>query len=315
MRKGDKAVILFNKRGEIFALSTGADACTEHECGSKRMQEALSGTTVGHVLPEGFVANAAATLGLTKTELREDHLITAMRAGKKVEFAPLLERKTLRNNLDKLVFIRGEEKGQAVAVFGYAPRSSSVTLVHRELPFWREEDEIVGAWDEESFAWKVRGKRLVDKLERFVEKVRGGDGVFAGTFLKEVHNENLSGVMLALKSDMRPEHRTAIATAQATWEGDQLLKAMSRTDELREVCWERQKVNARACLPGYIWPFWKGNVVGSEVLYRLNPGSGVDAQYGGPYTFEQLKDWIVADRKVPLRPLPEVVSSNQAAAQ
>lgn len=309
MRKGDKAVILFNKRGDIFALSTGADACTEHECGSKPMQEALCGTTVGHVLPEGFVANAAATLSLTKPELREDQLIATMRAGKKVDFVPLLERKTLRKNLDKLVFIRGEEKGQAVAVFGYAPRSSSVTLVHRELPFWREEDEVVGAWDEESFAWKVRGKRLVDKLERFFEKVRGGDGVFAGTFLKDVHKENLSGVMLALKSDMRPEHRTAIAKAQATWEGDQLLKAMSRTDELNKICWERQKVNARASLPGYIWPFWRGNEVGGEVLYRLNPGAGVDAQYGGPYTFDQLKDWILADKKSPLRPLESVRGS------
>jgi hypothetical protein len=315
MRKGDKAVILFNKRGDIFALSTGADACTEHEWGSKKMQEALSGASVGHVLPEGFVASAAASLGLSKTELREDQLVATMRAGKKVEFAPLLERKTLRHNLDKLVFLRGEEKGKPVAVFGYAPRSSSITLDHRELPFWREEDEVVGAWDEETFAWKVRGQRLVDKLERFVEKVRAGDGVFAGTFLKEVHKESLSGVMLALKSDLRPEHRTAIATAQATWEGDQLLKAMSRTDEMREVRHERQKVNSRACLPGHIWPFWKGNVVGGEVLYRLNPGSGVDAQYGGPYTFEQLKDWIVADKKVPLRPLPEVVSSNQAAAK
>lgn len=307
MRKGDKAVIIFDKRGDIFAISTGSDACAEHEWGSKPMQDALSGDNVGQVLPEGLVASAGVALGLVKTKLNEDQLISAIRAGKKVEFLPLQERKGLRQNLDKLVFVRGEENGEPVGVFGFAVRyvENVVKLDHRELTFWREQ-EVVGAWDDESFAWKVRGKRLVDKLERFAKKMKDGDGMFAGTFLQEVQKENLAGVMLAVKSSIRPEHKVAIAAAQTKWEGERRLKAMSRVDELHRIYREHQKENSNARLPGHISPYWKGNVVDSEVQYRLNPNHGVDASYGGPYTFEQLRDWIVADKKTPLRPIPAV---------
>lgn len=192
MRRGNSAKIIFDKRGEIFAISTGSDCVSEHEWGSKPMMDHLCQVTAGG-------------------------------AAKHPSF---FERKTLSQNLADVIFSQGTEEGEPVGVFGFATEYAGRTIVidHRELRL--RDKEVVGAWDASSFALKVKGKRLVDKLQRFAEKVQAGDGIFAGSFLKDDNKEALNGVILAVKGSLRPEHRTAIATAQAKWEADQVSKTI-----------------------------------------------------------------------------------------
>ena len=41
MRKGYEPAIFLDKKGRMFGFCTGSDACSEHEMGSRPMQEAL----------------------------------------------------------------------------------------------------------------------------------------------------------------------------------------------------------------------------------------------------------------------------------
>lgn len=282
MQKGSDSKLVFDKHGQIFAIATGADNCAEHECGSKPLMEALCA-----VNPSS-----------------DEDIVTQIRSGNKVQYPALIERKHIARNLDKLIFATSVEGGEQVAVFGYARLGEHVIKTeHHELSSWRNE-EVVGAWDEESFAIKVRGTKLVKKLHDFAVKVQGGNGVFAGTFLANQGKERLSGVIIALQTTLRPEHKQAILHAQAKWESEMRLKARSRTGELQQLARDK-KAYPRAEYPGYIWPVWKDNVVDGEVRYALNPGYGVKAQYWGPYTFEQLRDWIIAEKKYELAPIKE----------
>jgi len=265
MRQGFSPVITFDKRGEIFSIATGSDACAEHEVGSARLQGALCQQTI----PDGSI-------------------IEDLKRGLDVVYPNLLERKSIAFG-EKLSFvIDGDE-----AAIGFCS-NPTMLLTHRELRFMTGES-VAGAWDDHHFALKVKGDKLVKKLTAFAVAVHAGDGVFAGSFLD---NRFVGGVCIALKSKLRPEHKVLINKAQAKYEADLRLKAASNLDEFHEWCRQNHQDSI-----GYLWPVWRGNVVDGEVVYALNPGYGIDAQYWGPYTLESIKEWLLGGRKGSLRPV------------
>lgn len=281
MRKGFEPVILLDKRGEIFVIATGADACAEHEGGSAAMQKSLC---------QGQAA-----------ENPDGQLIDALRQGKAVVYPALLDRKQINQNLEAICFKEGTDKlGRPQALISFSGRHAhELPFDYSELRSYKESEEHVTAcWDSHSFAIRVVGEKWVKKLRRFAEKLKAGECLFAGTFMQDHAKEHLSGVIIAAQNGLRPEHREAIAKAQSQWEASLRLKAKSRLDELYAVY--RQQKSAE--LPGFLWPVWKNEVDG-EVLYALNPGYQVDAAYFGPYTYDQLLEWTLAEKKFPLRPL------------
>jgi hypothetical protein len=311
MIRGHDPDTLLDKNGEIFAISTGADACTEHECGSNEMQADLCEFSgFRRRMPSGFVAQMVEALAANKPSMpSDDEIIALLRAGKPVEYPQLIERKSINRNLDKLVFTRieaGKDTFEPEAVFGYSP-FGGVTLDNPQLSLYRDQ-ELAGAWDAHAFAVRVRGKKLVNKLERFAKRVKEGDGLFAGTFLQDQPKKRLSGVILAVKSGLRPEHRQAIAKAQQEWEAGLRLKAKSRVEELHKIFRDNQEKLPNVRLPGYIWPVWENRVVDGEVVYALNPDRGVDALHWGPYSFEELKRWILAEKKFKMQPLERLAA-------
>lgn len=301
MRQGSNAKLVFDKHGQIFAIATGSDACAEHECGSKELQSVLCGTPEVETTPYGRIRAAMTGAAVPMTD---EEVVDALRSGKAFAYPTLIDRKRIARNLDQLVFAVGEENGHPVAVFGYGYQGAdTICTDHRQLISYKKA-EVVGAWDQRSFAIKVYGDKLVKKLQKFANTVMEGDGVFAGTFLTKHGKEELTGVVIALQSALRPEHRKEISDAQSKWEANMRLKAQSRADELARISWDK-KAHPHAASPGFIWPVWKDGVVDGEVRYALNPGYQVDAQYWGPYTFEQLHDWIIAAKKFPLKPIRE----------
>lgn len=284
MRKGSSATLALSKKGQLMAFSTGSSPCAEHECGSAPMQRTLC---QGQALSDEAVAG----------DLRRHKGLAAF------VFPTLAERKAINQNLDRLSFVEGLDplRGEPSAVFGYNLPANP--LDHRELSTFNKTTDAVGAWAEDCFAIRVFGARWVKKLARFAEKAQAGDALFAGLFLEHNRSPRFSGVTLALQSELRPEHRAAIKVAQAEWEQRILLKARSRVDELHNLCWTaRRQGNAKAQLPGYIWPVWKNNEVGSQVLYRVNPDREARFKTGGPFSYEQLAEWVLAETKV--APLP-----------
>lgn len=82
-------------------------------------------------------------------------------------------------------------------------------------------------------------------------------------------------------------------------------KSRSRVDELNATAYPRQGTREPHLQdPGFMWPVWKDGVVGGDVLYALNPASGVRASYWGPYSFEQLRERIVGKVMFELVPVP-----------
>ena len=122
--------------------------------------------------------------------------------------------------------------------------------------------------------------------------------MFAGTFLKEGDNERLSGVILAVEALLRPEHRQAMKQAQTEFEADVRLHVAARTDEIRALA---QKHLCSGRYITHIWPTWLNRVVDSEVGYQVNPGSGIDSWVRGPYSFDELADWLMAGAKGPVK--------------
>jgi hypothetical protein len=304
MRKGYDPRLILDKRGEIFAIATGSDACTEHECGSAALQEALC---VQDEPAPGFLTRIAQKFGQENPtpQLSESALIALLRDNKLTTYPSLLERKRIVRQLDKVTFLEGVEDGVRVAVLGYSP-GTPITLDERELRIWSHDgkQELTGAWDSRSFAFKVQGDKLVRKLKNFYEALLAKDVVFSGLFLSGSFKAQLAGVVLSRESALRPEHMVSLAKAQSEWETALQLKALSRVDELTEAYRDEcKKGNRYARLPGYIWPLWKDNIPGSPVVYGLNPSYSTDAAYYGPYTYEQLLDWMRAEKKDRLEPL------------
>jgi hypothetical protein len=313
MRKGYNPELVFDKKGNIFAIATGSDACAEHEVGSAAMQR---------VLCTGFAgkdSNVEATLikQLREADKEPGLMARLLNLDKKpVAFPDLLAQKIINNNLGDIHFVEGvdERLKQPVGLLWFSERHHTPDVNYRELAIFDKEATCAGAWDERSFAFKVVGDKLIAKLRAFAEKLKAGQGCFAGLFLAG-GTPRLGGVIIALHTELRPEHRAAIAKAQKEYEDNMLLKARSRLDELNALAYPRQgKREAHWQSPGYLWPVWKDQVVGGEVMYALNPSYGVDAAYLGPYSFEQIAQWIRAEKKFKLVPAHRTEEAANAAA-
>jgi hypothetical protein len=283
MRRGFKPKLILTPKGEIFAIATGSDACAEHECGSQPMQESLC-------------------KGAVFTDNRK--ILEALRNGESVLYPQLIERKAINRNLEHIHFLEGSENGVVCAAIVAQERYFNADMplkAYRELDVYRD-TEFSGAWDDSSFGFKVVGPKLVSKLKVFFDALQQGDGIFAGSFLKSDEFEDAGGVIVALSSKLRPEHHQCIKDAQSEFEQGLRLKAKSRVQELKDMC--NASKAAHVSMPGYVWPQWLDGVDG-EVVYAVNPGyyEQKHIAYIGPYTFDSLKEWILAETKYKLQPV------------
>lgn len=202
MRRGNDPQIFLTRKGEIFGISTGADYCTEHEWGSEDLMLRL-------------VSAAAVTESQTAAMLRSGSMAAA---------PTMDERRGIRRNLDHIIWV---ESGSGDKAFGAVAYSCTHDIDEEWLlkrsPVSAERmssaKEMAGAWDSGSFAFSVRGALLVKKLKAFNEALKEGKGLFAGAFLKDDHGRTPSGVSIVVTHLLRPEHRTAIDTAQRLFEG------------------------------------------------------------------------------------------------
>lgn len=285
MRKGYMGTgFILDKRGEILVLATGSDACAEHEGGIKPILQHLCAYDDAKV---------------------EKELLSAIQRGESVTYPPLHHRKAINLNERDIRYFdqtTGDPDSHvAVLLFG-AKATGTALLQHPELAFSSFTDKdvvLTGAWDARSFGFCVRTAKMVKKLRRFYERLQNGECVFASTFMPINTRQPLSGLMIAVATTLPGAYREHIERAQQSWEASVRLKARSKCGELNKLSYNEDSYRNS---PGYIWPVWSKGP-DSEVLYAVNPSSGVDIDYYGPYTFEQLRDWILAKQKYPLRPL------------
>lgn len=283
MRKGNESKLILNKQGQIIGFATGSDFCSEHEQGSKPLLSALC---------EQY-AQEADTLQQLQKQLaaKKGGILRKLLAGNaEVQYPNLFEAKRITKLPDGLQF-KVCEGDTPEAILGFA-RYSIDYFKDSELRFpsyvGKDGDkDVAGAWDEESFAIRVRGAKYVAMLKEFYEGLQAKRAVFAGTF---VADHRCNGVIMALEDRMTDEMKAAAVAAQAQYESKLRLKAC---DDSSEVLAEMRKAyGSDRFWPGFLWVVWK-DAEESEVLYGLNPMS-VDADYLGPYTRDQLLTWAKA---------------------
>lgn len=278
MRQGYESKLVFSKSGNLVAIATGSDYCAEHEGGSKILQS-----------------------GLTVQVDVSEQTIAALQKKLDVVYPDILESKRVVKHPAELQFVI-IEGDVPEAMLGFAQRE--LTHYKSELHFrsgiTREDPNVAGAWDDSSFAIRVRGKKYVKALKAFYEAMLAGKVAFAGTFLKR-KGDALTGIILADLSKISDDDKKAVKEAQAKMESDFRLKAASEVSSLHD---EARKHLGDNKYVGFFWPVWS-DAQETEVLYALNPGYNVKADYLGPYTKQQVLDWLRVKCTYQLQCLPK----------
>lgn len=274
--------LLFSNSGNLVGVSTGSDACAEHECGAKDLFEAL-----------------------TPGPSREAEVVRRLRANDPVALPHLLESRRIvaPQKLQLMVRESQDSRDHPEALWGFCAQNElTLDWAERSMRFHERsafglDANARGAWDCGSFAIRVRGAKYVDALKAFHEGATAGDVVFAGAFFRQSDADAPGGVVLARESFLSVDDRKALAVAQVQFESKLRLRARDDTDklnrELRSLC------NGQSI--GYLWAVW-ADASEQDVMYALNPGYGVKALYYGPYTRQQLVDWVKGGMRYELKP-------------
>lgn len=275
MRRGYRPRVVMNQAGDIMAICTGSDACAEHEQGSATLMSALTGKGAQ-----------------TKREVAR-----LVKACGPEAMPNLMQMRRITERLDQIVLAEAvTEFGPSAAVGFQAGREGSgwadMLLKDSELRQWSQKEKVQGAWSESEFALRVNGAQLVGKLRSFVEALREGRGIFAGTFMEYEKGERMSGVCIALEPLLTDAHREAMVKAQAVFEAGVRLEVRSRAQELMEMYRATHGGHGRI---GYVWAVWKDGEIDGEVVYQVNPAYGLNVPSG--LTFDALAAWIAGSKK------------------
>ncbi|MCC5612022.1 hypothetical protein LC612_36145 [Nostoc sp. CHAB 5834] len=275
MRKGYGSQLILDANGGLVAFATGADFCTEHECGSQELMKALT-TQVG--VTDSAVAQLRAGKLKAYPQLRDLKRIDYQRVAQ----SPLL----------KFHHLEGEGRLPEV-IFGFT--DADLVQLQHTLDFStssREDQNVAGAWDEGNFAIRVRGEAYVNAMLGFRKSLEAGHAIFSGTFITEnpdpkVTRKQLVGVILGDETRFTPEINEAVEMAQLTFEKTLRLKAFADIDTVRHEVFEAGALKGHRPSFLHIYSAWApGNE--EKVAYRVNTGS---LRCTGWYTKEALMEW------------------------
>lgn len=272
MRRGNTPSLITGKNGELIAISTGSDACAEHECGSAPLLAALSGHAVQ-----------------TKRDLAQLIRLRGLAA-----MPSLVQMRRITQQLDRFEFVEGESMNEPTAAIGFkvtGRSAGSVSLLdHSELRRFGK-DPVQGAWSDNQFALRVSGEPLVAKLRRFAQGIKDGQGIFAGLFMQDGSRTGPAGVCVALEPLLSDEHREAMKRAQVEFEEGVRLEVQSRASELMNL----YRMAHPAGNLGHVWASWKDRVPDTEVVYLVNPPARLKVSQG--MTFEEFTAWIARSKR------------------
>ncbi len=288
MRRGFYPSVYFSG-DKLIAFGTGSDACAEHECGARPLIESLCSD---------------------KETEKERKALDRLRKGKKAKYPSVIEMKRVVKTPETLRFVVLEPPGEEPeAILGVIPAHYEHYL-RSELDFSRfssnKDPNVAGAWDERSFAIRVRGERYVNGLEGFYKAMRQKKVLFGGKFFSR-DTFSPSGVILTDSDGLDAEDRKRIVKAQSDYESALRLRVRDDSGELsRQI---HQVLREAGVLTGskkfldvgYIWVRWK-DPSEQEIVYCLNPGYEINAKYWGPYTREELLAWARAKLSYRLTP-------------
>lgn len=317
MRSGIVPFLGFDKDGEIAVVASGSDACAEHECGSAEMQQLFCSTT-GHAVIDG----RPRPLGFSVSS--QKHFEGYFTGQVQIEFPGLVERKRLSQNLglvafdvidcsvekERVAFLRGncslDEAMCSIdgfrSVFSVGVRSKAMASCLFDST---KRLRVAGAWNESSFCIAVRGNYLVERLGRFHERLLSGQCAFGGSFVEDLCDFRLSGVIVVDLARLSDSQTKGLEQAQRRFVADSLL-SMSEASALvtRARLSQSRRESAGRLGYSFFWNVWhpldhinaSGDWVEEFVAARkvprvacaVNPSRESGLSYYGPYDANDL---------------------------
>ncbi len=249
--------------GQIAVIASGCDACTEHECGIKPLLE--------HFTDGAYAKDVAIAKKLGEIRSSPD----------------IVESRRIKKNLDSIKLIEGKR-----ITIGYGSEhcltENNPELSPLRYTFNKDKNlSLTAAWDEYSFAFSAVDPKLKESLKRFYNKIQQGKIGFVGLFVE--NKQSLSGIILG---DLDLISKQNVKKAQAEFDRTVLLHELSRVDELNDL------LHKTSSGWSYIWPIWHKDTV----VYAINPLYNTKANYYGPYTFDEMTNWLKTGCNYHLKP-------------
>lgn len=196
LRKGYDSKLIFDRKARLIGFSTGSEACSEHECGSNTLQASLCS-------------------GFESLNGKIDRHLNSIKANAPLSDQICLDTVYKTKRIDKPGSILFEEFSENGESFGMIYFGASLADAKREIlpiSFAGRPLDCSGGWDKSSFAFAVRGQKLISKLKDLFQRIQSNESMFAGTFYEEkgvLH----AGVLIIDRSSLRPEDRQRLKKA------------------------------------------------------------------------------------------------------
>lgn len=292
MRRGIHPSMVYNDSGLFIGIATGSDSVSEHEQGAEPLLQSLTKF-------ESTKATAIKSLRREFLMLNSKNPLMKLAGNLKVRFFPytipsVVESKRVTKLPKTLQFIK-IEGDVPEAYLGVA--RNPLTNYERELRFpstsTGADANCAGAWNEKSFAFRVRGADYVNKLTQLYEAFRNNGTVFSGSFTAQ----SAGGVVLCISELFDQKIIDQLAIGQAKFVADMRLKALDESSHIEQAL----RKFFDGTFPGFIRPTWIDEAK-STFAYLYNPNRGFDAEYQGPYSKEELLTWGACKGTYRLKP-------------
>jgi len=257
MRRGHKPSFVTNKKGEFIGVNLSSDFCAEHEWGISSLKSA-------------FKVKSSKGYGIDRRIIRAVPPDTC-----EVKWGTVL--RFFKAGPHWCLAYSGASHLKDIEKSG----KSTELCLHDKSSFRKEDDDIAGAWDSESFGVLVREKDK-DKLEALYEAFKELDIVIA--FASGVLIEN-PGLCLLIASKMDKETKDKLTEIDKDHE--RLLKVAEETTIERHL--KRSGKQWFALSPEWINDNLKKRSK-YKVMFWLNPQEQ-HIYEAGWYTVEDLQAW------------------------
>jgi hypothetical protein len=278
MRNGMKPNVTIFKDGICNSVLLGYDMVAEHEWGIDKMKEQFCSNFVSF---ESMVYDYRKDMSLPTA----DQVLWI-----------------LDKNLDRILF--REDTEQEAFMFTTVPmynsenrdkyidedfarlikegKSKLARRVEGGWTYFKENCNYQSAWDGSGFRMFGLGKKEFKRLKDFYKAIQAGTCVIVPSNLPMFRDlTEVGGLALVDKSRMAFEDAKEVAQNSVALLERIMLYANSKQEELMTL------VNKTANSSAYIWPVMKEG----KIVYNINPGYQMKAQYMGGYTEAQIRRW------------------------
>ena len=282
--------IYISNKGNIVAVSTGSDACTEHESGIASLMSSVCQEfkPIYQVAADYAKFKSTNVLKAIKSVFIEKPTF---------EFPSILNLRRINGTCDGFHSQERIINGEPEFRFGYVLNASRLERLNFSFNrFDVNNNDVAAAWNEDYFAICARGKQSVKRMKMFFEDLKAGHVVIGGTWF-ERKGFWKSGITFVNTKYISDEDTIRIADAQNEYNSDVRLKCEAEQIDLKS---QMYKVHEKPIHYGFISPRWKDETE-SNVVWWLN--SFINHSESGTYSTETLLAWAKSGYKTPIQDL------------